>query len=138
VAEPLAGADVMRSFLPASPFAAHLGLELIDVEPDRASVAMPFSPALATMGEVVHGGAIGALVDTAAMAASWATSALPAELRGSTVGLTVDFLAPAHGRDLVATARVLRRGSSLCFCDVEVAEEGAHLVAKGLVTYKLG
>lgn len=138
VAEPLAGAEVMRSFLPASPFVAHLGLELRSMQPDRATLVMPFSPPLATMGDVVHGGAIGALVDTAAMAASWATDELPADPRGTTVGLTVDFLAAASGRDLTATARVLRRGSSLCFCEVDVNQDDGRLVAKGLVTYKLG
>lgn len=136
--EPVAGAEVMRSFLTASPFAAHLGLELRSIDADRATLCLPFSPPLATMGDVVHGGAIGALVDTAAMAAAWAVDELPAELRGSTVGLTVDFLAAARGRDLTATARVLRRGLSLCFCEVEVAEDDGRLVAKGLVTYKLG
>ena len=40
---------------------------------------------------------------------------------------------------LVADARVIRRGSSLCFCEVKVtgADDDA-LVAAGLVTYKLG
>jgi acyl-coenzyme A thioesterase PaaI-like protein len=34
---------------------------------------------------------------------------------------------------------VLRRGSSLCFCEVKVrsAEDG-ELIATGMVTYKLG
>jgi len=138
VAEPLAGAEVMRGFIPASPFAAHLGLVVREMNEDAATLVMPFAPSLATVGDVVHGGAIGALADTAAMAAAWATSRLPADLRGTTVGLTVDFLAAARGRDLVASARVLRRGSSLCFCEVEVSEEGGGLVAKALVTYKLG
>jgi acyl-coenzyme A thioesterase PaaI-like protein len=33
---------------------------------------------------------------------------------------------------------VLRRGGSLCFCDVEVTDGDDRLVAKALVTYKLG
>ena len=53
------------------------------------------------------------------------------------MGLTVDFVAAGRG-DLVADARVLRRGGSLCFCDVEVADADDRLVAKALVTYKLG
>jgi acyl-coenzyme A thioesterase PaaI-like protein len=44
--------------------------------------------------------------------------------------------ADAGGRDLLADARVLRRGGSLCSCDVEV-RAGESLVAKALVTYKL-
>ena len=134
----LRGADVMREFVPASPFAAHLGIELVELEPDRATLRLPFSPPLATLGDVVHGGAVGALIDTAAMAASWATPDVPESLRGTTVGLSIDYLRAARGCDLVARARFLRRGSSLCFCDVEVAEQDGELVAKGIVTYKLG
>jgi acyl-coenzyme A thioesterase PaaI-like protein len=39
---------------------------------------------------------------------------------------------------VVADARVLRRGRSLCFCDVDVTDASGTLVAKGIVTYKLG
>ena len=134
----LKGAEAMREFVPASPLVRHLGIELVDLELDRARLRLPFSQPIATMGDVVHGGAISALVDTAAMAAAWATDDVPAEMRGTTVGLTVDFLAAARGSDLDATARVIRRGGSLCFCDVEVAGPDGRLVAKALVTYKLG
>jgi uncharacterized protein (TIGR00369 family) len=133
-----AGAGIMREFIPASPFARHVGIEIESLEADRARLRLPFAEAVATMGDVVHGGAVTTLVDTAAMAAAWCTDDVPDSLRGTTVGLSVDFLAAARGGDLVAEARVLRRGSSLSFCDVEVRDAEEQLVAKGLVTYKLG
>jgi acyl-coenzyme A thioesterase PaaI-like protein len=55
------------------------------------------------------------------------------------VALTVDFLAAGRAQELLADARVIRRGSSLCFCEVKVSgASDATLVAAGLVTYKLG
>jgi uncharacterized protein (TIGR00369 family) len=134
----LAGAGIMRDFIASSPLARHLGIELVAIEQDRAQLRLPFAESIVTVGDVVHGGAISALVDTAATAASWATDDVPESLRGTTVGLTIDFLAAARGVDLVATARVVRRGAQLCFCDIEVADPDGRLVAKGLVTYKLG
>jgi uncharacterized protein (TIGR00369 family) len=133
-----AGAEVMRGFVASSPLARHLGIELVEIEADRARLRLPFADTVVTVGDVVHGGAICALVDTAATAAAWATDALPESQRGTTVGLTVDFLAAARGTDLLADARVVRRGGQLCFCDVEVADADGRLVAKGLATYKLG
>ena len=62
----------------------------------------------------------------------------PSPPHGSTVGLTVDFVAPAQGAELTADATVRRRGRQLCFCDVDVADGHGRLVARGLVTYKLG
>jgi uncharacterized protein (TIGR00369 family) len=133
------GAEVITQFLLHSPFALHLGMRLDAIEADRARLVMPYRDELATIGDLVHGGAITALVDTAAMAASWSAHDVSGgELRGTTVSLSVDFVAAARGSQVVADARVLRRGRSLCFCDVDVADASGTLVAKGIVTYKLG
>ena len=110
------------------------------IEDDRAVLSLPFTEEVVTIGDVVHGGAVSALVDTAAMAACWSAVEFDGEPpRGTTVGLTVDFLTAARAQELEADARVLRRGSSLCFCEVKVHGSGdGKLVASGLVTYKLG
>jgi uncharacterized protein (TIGR00369 family) len=132
------GAELMRDFLPRSPFVGHLGLRVADVQPDAATLILPFAPAVVTIGTVVHGGAIASLIDTAAMVAAWSSVEAPASLRGATVGLTVTYLAPAEATDLHASARVLRRGRSLVYLDVDVRTASGELVAKGLVTYKIG
>jgi uncharacterized protein (TIGR00369 family) len=68
------------------------------MEPDRVRLMMPFSDSLPTMGDVVHGGAISSLIDTAAAAAAWSGAEVPERPRASTVGITVDFLAPRAAR----------------------------------------
>jgi uncharacterized protein (TIGR00369 family) len=132
------GADIITEFLKHSPFVSHLGMRLVTLAPDRAELILPFSEPMITIGDTVHGGAISALIDTTAMAASWSTDAPPANMRGTTVGLTVSFLAAARASDLTARATVLRRGKNLCTVDVEVFTAAGELAAKGLVTYKLG
>ncbi len=130
--------EVIREFVPRSPFVGRLGARLAALEPDRAVLALPFSPELATMGDVVHGGAIAALIDTAGMVAAWADpETVPESTAGATVSMSVDYVAAARGVDLEATARVIRRGRSLCFCEVDVLGPGEVLVAQGLVTYRL-
>jgi uncharacterized protein (TIGR00369 family) len=130
--------EIIRAFIPESPFAAALGLRLESLEPDAAVLVLPFRPEVATIGEVVHGGAISTLADTAAMAAAWATDEVPSSVAGSTVSLTVNFLAAASGQDLRASAAVRRRGGRLCFVDVDVAEPGGRLVAQAMAVYRLG
>ena len=132
------GAALARGWLENSPFVAKLGIRLEEMEPDRVRLAMPFSDSLATMGEVVHGGAISSLIDTAAAAAAWSGARVPERPRASTVGLTVDFLAPARAQGVVAEARVVRRGGrGLCFCEVRVMGDDGDPVALALVTYQL-
>ena len=87
---------------------------------------------------MVHGGAIGALIDTAAMAAAWATDEVPENPAGSTVALSVNFAAAAEGVDLRAEARVARRGGRLSFCEVTVTDPGGTVVAHGIATYRFG
>jgi uncharacterized protein (TIGR00369 family) len=135
---PQTGAEIITGFLPESPFVRHLGIRLESLTPGRAILHLPFQPSLATLGDVVHGGALASLVDTSAMAAAWSDAEVPGQLRGTTVGLTISYLAPAKGEDLEAEARVLRRGRNLCFLEVEVRTTSGSVVAKGLVTYKLG
>lgn len=133
------GSELITEFLKHSQFVKHLGMELREIEEDRALLALPFRDEVVTIGDMVHGGAISALVDTAAMAASWSAIEFDGTPPlGTTVGLTVDFVSAGRAVELLADARVIRRGSSLCFCEVKVSPAGGDLVASGLVTYKLG
>lgn len=135
---PLSGEDIMRQFLPTSPYVAHLGIRLVSIQPGEAVLALPFAPEIVTIGTIVHGGALASLIDTAAMVAAWSDAPVPEKIRGSTVNLTITYLAPANKEDLQATARVLRRGKSLVYVDVDVQGASSGAVAKGLATYKIG
>lgn len=130
--------ELIEAAIAGSPFATHLGIALDGLEADRARLLLPFVEHNVTIGDTVHGGAIVSLIDTAATAAAWATDKVPENLRGTTVGLTVNYLAGARGQALAAEANVIRRGKSICYLEVDVTDEGGDLVAKGLVTYKLG
>ena len=131
-------AGVLAAYVEHSPFASHLGLQPDVIEPDHVRLALPFREQLATVGDVVHGGAISSLIDTAATVAAWSGLESLDNARGTTISLTVTFVAAARGRDLVADARVVRRGKTICFCEVDVRDTENTTVAQGLVTYKLG
>lgn len=137
---PHSGADFIRRFLPTSPYVGHLGMSLVDMQPGQATLILPFRKEIVTIGTIIHGGAIASLIDTVAMVAAWSDTPMPEKIRGTTVNLTVSYLAAASGKeDLQATARVLRQGRSLVYLDVEVVESvSGNAVAKGLVTYKIG
>jgi uncharacterized protein (TIGR00369 family) len=130
--------DVLAAYVEHSPFSAHLGLRAETIEPDHVRLAMPFKEELVTVGDVVHGGAISSLIDTAATLAAWSGLESLENARGTTISLTVSFVAAARGRDLVADARVVRRGKTICFCEVAVQDGEGTTVAQGLITYKLG
>jgi len=131
-------AEIIRQFLPTSPYVGHLGIQLVDMQPNVAALRLPFADELITIGTTIHGGAIASLIDTAAMVAAWSDDSVPESMRGTTVSLTITYLAPANSEDIQAIARVLQRGRNLVFLDVEVQRISGKSVARGLVTYKLG
>ena len=130
--------EIIEQFIPSSPHAAQLGIRVVSLGSDEAVLELPFKPELATIGDVVHGGAIGALIDTAAMAAAWATDETPENAAGSTVSLSVNFASAASGVALRAEARVTKRGGRLSFCEVTVTDPAGTVVAHGIATYRFG
>ena len=130
--------EVIEQFIPNSPHAVQLGIEVASLGTDEAVLELPFKPELATIGEVVHGGAIGALIDTAAMAAAWATDEISENPAGSTVSLSVNFASAASGVDLQAATRVVKRGGRLSFCEVRVTDPEGAVLAHGIATYRFG
>ena len=116
-------------------FARTLGIELADYAPDRVVLRMPYRPHLG-VGRI-HGGAISALVDTAATAAFWSLPDPPPNARGATVGFTINFLRLAVATDLAATATIRRRGGTISVGEVCVTDPDGAEIATAVVTYKL-
>ena len=129
--------EAIERFIVGAPYGQWLGLACESIERDHVRVVLPFRKEVTTFGEMVHGGAIASLVDVTATAAAWAHPAVTLQARGTTVGFSLSFLAPGLGSDLIADAVIIRRGGSLCVCEVTVSSPGGECVARALVTYKL-
>ena len=132
------GADVIAQFLPQSPFVAKLGVVADPLGDDEVRLRLPWSPTNTTIGDMVHGGAIATLADLTVMAAAWCGAPAPDNVRGVTVSMALDYMAPARSTDLIGIGRVLRRGRSLVNCEAEVVTPAGELVAKAIATYKIG
>lgn len=128
---------LVEEVLVRGPLARHLGIEGRLIEEDHVRLALPFAAHNVTVGTVVHGGAIAALVDTAAAAACWATPDLPDPPKGSTIGFSINYLTAAVESELIADARIVRRGGSVVVCDVWVTDERETAVARATVTYSM-
>jgi uncharacterized protein (TIGR00369 family) len=129
--------ELLNKLVVNSPYGALLGLELVDAAEDCVRLRLPFRSEVTTLVDTVHGGAISSLVDSAATASFWASSKIAPGSRGTTIGFSISFLSAARGSDLVATARVRRRGRAISTGDVTVCDSEGKEVAFALVTYKL-
>ena len=98
---------------------------------------MPLAPHVMNGINIAHGGATATLIDTAATAAAWATPEAKTTTRGTTVSLTINYIAAGRNDALVAEGRVVSRGGTLTVVDVIAHDAGGQLVAKAQATYKL-
>ena len=120
-----------------APFAILLGLHIESAEKGEAMVRMPINPLLLNSGGPsvpIHGGAIASLADFAACAAVWT---LEETTNSATISITVNYTGPGVQTDLLARARVRRKGRRIASLTVDITDNQGELVADALVTYKI-
>lgn len=120
-----------------SPVAQTLGISVQSAEIDHVTLSMPYSEELTTTPQVLHGGIIATLIDTAGAAAS-ASGISPDDNAsgGATANLTVNYLGAAK-TDLTATGKVVHRTRSATLTEVHVTDAQGTLVATGQVNSRV-
>ena len=120
------------------PFMARLGLDIAHMRDGGARISMPFNPDHADDTGATHEGAVAALLDTTGAMASWSITGIDFHYKASTVGIHVNYHAPATGEDVVALARTLRRNNEVFLNQVSIRTRPSNrLIATGSVTYRI-
>ncbi|MET7688989.1 PaaI family thioesterase [Streptomyces sp. NPDC005483] len=117
-------------------FNRHCHIRVTRWDAEAVEIVLPYAEALSAHEDVFHGGVISALIDTAGAGAVIAGHDFAKGSRLSTVSMSVQFLAPARGREAIAYARCVRRGRRLHFADVDVMTDG-RLCARGQVVVSI-
>ena len=117
----------------------HQGIQVESAERGHVRLSLEMRDELGTrLPGIMHGGAVGSLIDSAAGAATSTLREADDETWGgqATTDMNATFLAAATGR-VVAEATVLRSSRSFSFVQVEVRAEDETLVAVGRATYTI-
>ncbi|AZR82229.1 MULTISPECIES: PaaI family thioesterase [Piscirickettsiaceae] len=116
------------------PFLEHIGAELKSYATGTAEVELHVEPYhLQHMG-FVHGGVISTLMDNTGWYA--AVSSLDEGFTAVTMEIKINYLKPASGKHLLASAEVKRQGKKVAFVTIELHDEG-KLVAYATGTYAI-
>lgn len=111
------------------PFAAQLGIELLEASAERVVGRLAWSPGLTTAGELMHGGALMALADTCGGACAYLN--LPEGALGTaTIESKTNFLRGVQAGAAIATTRPLHQGRTLIVLETEIARDDGKLAAK--------
>ena len=105
-----------------------LGMELVEVTPDRVRAAMRVRADLCTVGGALHGGAIMAFADTLGALATFAN--MPAGARTTTIESKTNFVgaAPVDSR-ITGESVAVHKGRTTMVCQTTVRSESGKLVA---------
>jgi uncharacterized protein (TIGR00369 family) len=128
--------EAARARFARVPFADFLGVTVREVTHDRAVLVLPHRAEHMNAVGVLNGGASASLLAMAGTLAAWTGVDLDAEPHLTCVDLSMQYLARAGEDDVVAEARVLRRGRDVVFLDVALGSPTGHRICHGLVTYQ--
>jgi uncharacterized protein (TIGR00369 family) len=117
-------------------FAEWLGVTIREVAHDRAVLVLPYRPEHLNAVGVLNGGASASVLTMAGALAAWTGVDLDADPHLSCVDCSVQYLAAAAEEDVVAEARVLRRGRGLVFLDVALRSQAGKPICQGLLSYQ--
>jgi uncharacterized protein (TIGR00369 family) len=120
----------------AVPYHASLGIRVEDVETDRVRLRIPYADANSNPGRALHGGVYASAIHAAGVLAAETGLEDEAGREARTLDLSVCYLAAAIGEDIVADARVLRRGKELAYAAIDVRNDAGKALATGLLTYR--
>jgi 1,4-dihydroxy-2-naphthoyl-CoA hydrolase len=123
------GMPTLAQLRDAMPFAALIGVELLDAGPELVRARLAWTPERCTAAGVMHGGALMALADTCGGVCAFLN--LP---DGATATATVEshthFLRAVRDGAIAASTRPLHRARTLIVLETEIAREDGTLVAK--------
>lgn len=111
-----------------------LHFEIVELEMDRACLAIDFLPQFDNGGGAIHGGVLSMLADTA-VACALSTN-FDGKMGFATSNLTIHFLRRAKSR-ISADARILKKGSKVCVGYVEMFDADHKLVATSTCDFVL-
>jgi uncharacterized protein (TIGR00369 family) len=129
----------VRHIVDGVQFARVLDMRLVEWEPDRVMLRVPFSSDRTSNGRVFHGGVLSSLADSVGSAAAYSGHVFEEDRRIGlvTVSLSIHYLDATPGADLVAEARCTRRGRQLCYCDIALRDAAGKPLATAMAIYRL-
>ena len=116
------------------PFAAGLGIEIVDIQHGHATLRLPPNPSNQRLGGIVAGPMLMGLADMALYAAVVGTTGV---VEAVTASLTIHFLRGAPAGGIIAQARILKTGRMTAGDVLLLPEGGGDPVAQVMSTWSL-
>jgi 1,4-dihydroxy-2-naphthoyl-CoA hydrolase len=119
----------LQSLSDLIPFAAAIGMELLEATPELVVSRLAWSPERCTTGGVMHGGALMALADNGGGVCAFLN--LPEGAVGTaTIESKTNFLRAVREGAVTASSRPLHLGRTMVVVETELVRDDGKLAAK--------
>lgn len=125
--------SIAQSVLHDNEFAKMIGMKLVEMKRDEATIEIEMRDQLRQPHGLLHGGVTATLIDTAMAFA--VITCLTRDEKASTVDLNVHYLRPHLEGKVSCTARIIKAGKRLLTVSAEVVNENGKMIATALSTY---
>src|SRR5262245_11733042 len=125
--------EYAQSRVRLSKFSALMGFEVVKLSNGGAVLTVTTEDRHRQIHNVMHGGVIAALADTAAAIAAY--TVVPRGTEVVTIELKINYLLPVSGGKLTAEGKVLRAGRNFIVVECDISREDRALAAKALMTF---
>jgi acyl-CoA thioesterase len=125
--------EKVRERFKTNHFPTLVGIEIDSVDNGRAQLSIDVTEKHLQLQNIMHGGAIATLIDTAVAIAIIGAS--PPGARFTTIEMKINYLSPVREGRVVADARLIRDGRTIVVAECDVVDSSGKLAAKALVTY---
>ena len=132
-------------------FNVNIGLNITVCEDDKAEIRFQWDDKLMgnPLQKILHGGVTATALDTVggilAIYSRIANIAMESDKdlaeftkRVGTIDLRTDYLRPGRGEEFIASAKLIRSGSRVCVCRMELHNQKGDQIAFGTGTYLVG
>ncbi len=132
-------------------FNQNLGLKITVCEADKAEIRFAWDDKLMgnPMQKILHGGVTASALDTVGGVLAIYSRLFNASIddeaqlveftkRVGTIDLRTDYLRPGRGEEFIASAKLIRSGSRVCVCRMELHNQKGDQIAFGTGTYLVG
>ena len=106
---------------------AHLGIEFVEVTPDRVVARLTVSDKLMTVGGTIHGGTLMAFADTIGAAGTVAN--LAEGQRTATLESKTNFIAGCRSGTVQAEAKPIHKGKRTHVWETRITDESGKLLS---------
>lgn len=132
-------------------FNVNIGLNITVCEDDKAEIRFKWDDKLMgnPLQKILHGGVTATALDTVGGILAIYSRIANIEMesdkdlaeftkRVGTIDLRTDYLRPGRGEEFIASAKLIRSGSRVCVCRMELHNQKGDQIAFGTGTYLVG